>query len=461
MAEGEIRISIDKLIEIVQAGGKIRTGVDVFNKQGRLILERDVLVADVAPLLRVKKFGVELISIVSGADGGLWDESGQPVVVKTGTSPAPKSAPKPAPVSEIDRRIHEIEELRRAAAEKASQAKESLKNALHQIQEKGGKFDFEPIDDTVRELFDFVSKNETAFSYLTREIFSYDQYLYNHSLNVCVIGTVVMKKFNENFNAMVNNHLNNVPASNPAAATKAVPQAFKYFQDDELQDISAGFFMHDMGKMLVEKSILNKKGRLSSSEFEVIKTHSTVNGIKILEKNHLINPYLCKISHYHHARLFEDEERCYPAEISPLDIPAYVKVCKLADIFDAMTSKRCYKEALNPVGVVADIFHKYAQKDTLLQFILHAFVRAVGIYPSGSVVSLINGQLAYVLDSEGPALIPFTDAAGVPLTTKQDIMVLDKKAEEGGLKIDRRKAPMDPVQAHKILPDFLKGGGAG
>ncbi len=456
MADGEIRISIDKLIDIVQSGGKIRTGVDVFNKQGRLILERDVLVADVAPLLRVKKFGVELISIVSGGDGGLWDETGQPVVVKSETPPAPKPAPKPAPVSEIDRRIYEIEELRRAAAEKASLAKNNLKNALRQIQENGGKFDFEPIDDTVRELFDFVSQNETAFSYLTREIFSYDQYLYNHSLNVCVIGTVVMKKFNENFNAMVNNHLNNIPTSINAAAAKDVPQAFKYFQDDELQDISAGFFMHDMGKVLVEKSILNKKGRLSKSEFEVVKAHSTRNGIKILEKNNLINPYLCKISHYHHARLFEDEERCYPAEISPLDIPAYVKVCKLADIFDAMTSKRCYKEALNPVGVVADIFHKYAQKDTLLQFILHAFVRAVGIYPSGSVVSLINGQLAYVLDSEGPALIAFTDVEGRPLTTKQDIMVLDKKAEERGLKIDRRKAPMDPVQAHKILPAYLK-----
>ncbi len=452
MADEEIRISIDKLIEIVQAGGKIRTGVDVLNKQGRLILERDVLVADVGPLLRVKKFGVELISIVSGGNGGLWDETGQPVVVKTETVPAPK----PAPVSEIDRRIYEIEGLRQAAAEKASLAKKSLRNALRQIQENGGKFDFEPIDDTVRELFDFVSQNETAFSYLTREIFSYDQYLYNHSLNVCVIGTVIMKKFNENFNAMVNNHLNNIPTSISAAAAKAVPQSFKYFQNDELQDISAGFFMHDMGKVLVEKSILNKKGRLSKSEFEVVKAHSTRNGIQILEKNHLINPYLCKISHYHHARLFEDEERCYPAETSPLDIPAYVKVCKLADIFDAMTSKRCYKEALNPVGVVADIFHKYAQKDTLLQFIIHAFVRAVGIYPSGSVVSLINGQLAYVLDSEGPALIAFTDVDGRPLTTKPDIVVLDKKAEEGGLKIDRRKAPMDPVQAHKILPAYLK-----
>ncbi len=451
MADGEIRISIDKLIEIVQSGGKIRTGVDVFNKQGRLILERDVLVEDVASLLRVKKFGVKLISIVSGSDGGLWDESGRPVVIKT-EAPAVR---KPVLVSEIDHRIQEIEELRRAAEQKASQAKACLKKALHQIQENSGNFDFEPIDDTVRELFNFVSQNETAFSFLTREIFSYDQYLYNHSLNVCVIGTVIMKKFNENFNTMVNNHLNNI--STAANGTTAVPQAFKYFQDDELQDISAGFFMHDMGKMLVQKSILNKKGRLSKSEFEVIKTHSTVNGIKILEKNHLINPYLCKISHYHHARLFEDEERCYPDEISPLDIPAYVKVCKLADIFDAMTSKRCYKEALNPVGVVADIFHKYAQKDTLLQFILHAFVRAVGIYPSGSVVSLINGQLAYVLDSEGPALITFTDANGMPLTTKQDITVLDKKAEDRGLKIDRRKAPMDPVQAHKILPDYLKG----
>lgn len=448
MAASIPKVSIDKLIEIVKLGGKIRTGVDIFNKQGRLILEKDILVKDSSPLLNVKKFGITTIPIVSANAGGLWDKDGRPLEMPA--EPPPKI---PGTTSEIDHKIKEISDLKKAASEKYKKAKVCIKHALKSIQDTGGRFDFEPIEDTVTELFDFISKNDTAFSYLTREIFSYDDYLYNHSINVCAIGTVVMKKFNESFSAMVNNHLNNSQAH---AGEPATNQSFNFFMTDELQDISIGFFMHDMGKVLVDRTILNKTGKLTSSEFEMVKAHSTYNGIKLLDQNHLVNPYICKISRLHHCKLFDDEERCYPESKPPSEIPPYVKVCKLADIYDAMTTKRSYKDALNPVGVVTDIFHKYAEKDHLLQFILHSFVKAVGIYPPGSIVSLTNGQLAYVMDSKGPALIAITDINGQALKAKQDIFILDKKAENNGLKIDRRKPPLAPVSAYKILPDYLK-----
>jgi len=442
------KISIDQLIDIVNSGGKVRTGVDIFNKQGRLLLERDVLVEESTPLLNVKKFGVGLIPIVNAGGGGIWDKNGKSI--EAATTVVPK---KIAPISEIDRKISEISELKHAATKKYKEAKGCIKKALTSIQKNGGRFEFEPIEDTVTELFEFVSKNDAAFSYITKEIFSYDDYLYNHSINVCAIGTVVMKKFNEGFSSMVNNYLNNAPAG---ANRPSGVQSFKCYMKDEMQDISIGFFMHDVGKVLVDKNILNKKGKLSVSEFEVIKQHSVTNGAKLLAKNSLVNPYICKISRLHHSRLFNDEERCYPDLINPVDIPPYVKVCKLADIYDAMTSKRSYKEAFNPVGVVSDIFHKYAEKDNLLQFVLHSFVKAVGIYPPGSIVSLVNGQLAYVFDSQGPALIPITDINGQTLKSKQNILVLDKTAEANGLKIDRRKPPLAPVAAHKIMPEYLK-----
>jgi HD-GYP domain-containing protein (c-di-GMP phosphodiesterase class II) len=441
------KISIDQLIDIVNNGGTVRTGVDIFNKQGRLLLEKDVLVSEAAPLLNVKKIGVGMIPIVNANAGGIWDKEGKAIEI---AKPIPK---KPAPVSEIDRKLDEIIEIKKTASEKYKNAKSCIKKALESIQENGGRFEFDPIEDTVSELFDFVSKNDTAFSYLTREIFSYDDYLYNHSINVCAIGTVVMKKFNDSFSAMVNSRLNN---SSPSGSAPSGAQAFKCFMTDELQDISIGYFMHDMGKVLIDKNILNKKGKLTASEFETVKQHSISNGARLLAKNSLVNPYVCKISRFHHSRLFNDEERCYPNEINPVDIPLYVKVCKLADIYDAMTSKRSYQDALNPVVVVSDIFHKYAEKDNLLQFILHSFVKAVGIYPPGSIISLTNGQLAYVFDSQGPALIPITDINGSTLKAKQDILLLNKSPDDHGLKIDRRKPPLDPLAAHKILPDYLK-----
>lgn len=450
------KLAIDQLIDIVRHGGSIRTGIDIFNRNGLLLLEKDVLVSDVELLLKIKRMGVEWMPIVSGNDGGLWDQDGVPIglpspVAVAGPRPSP---PKPVPISEIDRRIEEILELKGIATRKYEHAKNCIKQTLQSIQENGGNFEFGPIADTVSNLVDFVAKNDNAFSYLTREIFSYDDYLYNHSVNVCAIGTVVMKKFNESFSTVVNSFLNSA-APNGFTDQNQDGKSFTYFLPGDLHDISIGFFLHDLGKVLIDKAILNKPGKLTASEFTTVQSHSTEKGLEILQKNNLINPYLINISHYHHSRLYRDEANCYPAVADHTDISPYVKVCKLADIYDAMTSKRCYKNAVNPVQVVTDIFRNYSQKDPLLQYILHSFVKSVGIYPPGSLVSLTNGQLAYVLDSYGPMLLPVTDSRGETLKVKPDVVVLEKDGREG-LQIDRRKPPIAPIDAYKILPDYLR-----
>lgn len=442
------KISIDTLIDIVNNGGKVRTGVDIFNKQGRLILEKDVLVADAVPLLNVKKFGIGVIPIVNAGAGGMWDKDGN--VIET---PAPPAPAKTSTTSAIDRKIEEISTVRKAAFQKYEKAKGCIKNVLTSIQDNGGHFDFAPIEETVSGLFDFISQNDTAFSYLTREIFSYDDYLYNHSINVCTIGTVVLKKFTENFGATMNKRLRR---SATDSGKPGVIQACARFTAEEMHDISIGFFMHDIGKVLINKEVLNKEGKLTPDEFAIVKEHSLSKGGELFAKNSIDNQFICNIGRLHHARLFNDEKRCYPPDVNPADTPSYVKICKLADIYDAMTSRRIYKEAMNPAGVVADIFNKYANKDDVLQLILHAFVEAVGIYPPGSVISLTNGQAAYVFDSRGPVLIPITDTSGQPLNTKQDILVLDKSAAANGLEIDRSQPPLAPAAAHKIMPAYLK-----
>jgi HD-GYP domain-containing protein (c-di-GMP phosphodiesterase class II) len=450
------KIAIDQLIEIVRAGGRVRTGVDIFNKQGQLLLEKDVLVFEAKLLENVKRLGADWIPIVCGNAGGLWDKEGKQLKIPSIVAEVvePESTPAKMQISEIDRKISEIHELKGIAAKKYEHAKGCIKQALCAIQENGGLIDYTPIAETVTSLLDFLAKNDNAFSYLTREIFSSDEYLYNHSINVCTIGTVIMTKFNDNFNTVVNSFLNNAP-NGSSSESKQNEKSFSYFLPDDLRDISIGFFMHDLGKSLIDKEILHKPGSLTEREFEIMKTHSTEKGLELLAKNKLTNPYISNISVYHHANLYQDEPRCYPEGKSHTAIPPYVKVCKLADIYDAMTSKRCYKEALNPVGVVTDIFQKYAGKDPLLQYILHSFVKSVGIYPPGSIIALTNGQLAYVLDSQGPTLLPVTDIHGETLKGKPDILVLDKGADTTGLKVDRRKPPISPLDAYKILPEYL------
>lgn len=132
-------------------------------------------------------------------------------------------------------------------------------------------------------------------------------------------------------------------------------------------------------------------------------------------------------------------------------------MCKLADIYDAMTSRRCYKEALNPVGVVTDIFYHYARKDPLLQYLLHAFIKSVGIYPAGSVITLSNGQLAYVLDSNGPVLLPVTDPSGAPLSRASEMVVMGRGGNAPPtLTIDRDRPLVCPLDAYSILPAYLR-----
>jgi hypothetical protein len=176
-----------------------------------------------------------------------------------------------------------------------------------------------------------------------------------------------------------------------------------------------------------------------------------------MEKNKIKNSMINNIVKNHHARLYEKEERCYPMDTLPDDIPIYVKICKFADIYDAMTSKRCYKEAFNQIGVVTDIFRKYAGKDILLQHILYSFVKSIGIYPPGSIIFLRNGQMAYVLESDGPIVIPFTDTDGNRLSRRSDPVDINSSDLDELLKPDGRRSVKTPMEVYDLLPSYLKG----
>ena len=429
------KIHINTLIEVVTKGGKVRTGVDLFSRNGRLLLQKDILVTDSALLEGIKKYGIRAVPVFSGAGGGIWDQDDQPLSLQ---SPSPPHQAASLEASRIEERLAEIAALKEEAGRKHQQAKENLKKTVTQIRESGGEFDLGLVEETVRNLAGFLEKNETAFSYLTKEILFYDDYLYNHSINVFTIATVLFKRFNKQFTSPTNG-------------------LCRHYQTEEMHDIGLGFFLHDVGKVLLPQKVLNKEGRLTAEEFELVKTHSYEKGALILAKNRLENSFVSDSVLYHHSRLFAREQRCYPTERRPEELPFYVKACKLADIYDAMSAKRSYKEAMNPPEVVAHIFRAYTGQDDSLQKILHSFVKLIGVYPPGSIVFLKNGQLAYILDSIGPLGIIFTDTAAVPLKEKPnplDLAELATRCED--LAIDRNRPLTYPGQIYDILPSWLK-----
>lgn len=447
------KFHIDYLIEIVSKGGTVRTGIDIFSRNDVLLLRKDFPISNVNILLNIKKNGVLEITINPQKAGGLWDQHGNQLLQKTAKQQAPKRRTRQ---SDLKKKIREINELRIEAAQKYKNAKQNIKKVIADIKATGGQFDYELVESTVTDIFNFLTRNDNSFSYLTKEIFSYDDYLYNHSINVCTVGTAVLRRFNDQFNDEINKNLSSFSASFSEKQAVQSAVSFIYFRPEELCDMSIGFFLHDVGKVLVPEEILNKEGSLTAQELELVRTHSFEKGVMILDKNRLDNPFIRNIVKYHHSPLFKDEENCYPDDRHHIENPPYVKIGKLADIYDAMTSKRCYKEAFNPIAVVTKIFHKYADKDFLLQFILYSFVKVIGIYPPGSVVLLCNGQMAYIIDSEGPIVIPFTDTHGTTLSVQPDPLDLGDEDVGEELSIDRRKPITSPAEIYEKLPAYLK-----
>ena len=451
-------VNIDELIEIVQKGGGVKTGVDVHNSRGVLLIEKNIVLKSVNALLTLKQNGLLDVPVDHDNEGGAWDKNGKLIEIQK-ASPNYEQPKKEPVATETQKKVEEINVAKKEANIVHQRATENMRKVIDQIKETGGEFDQNIIESTVDEIFLFLTKKGHAFSYLAKELFSFDDYLDNHSVNVCTLGTAILLRFNEHFGELVNGHLNQLFMNNNKLALTEGATSYILYYPDELKEMAMGLFLHDIGKVLVIDQILNKQGKLGREELDLYKAHSYKFGAEILKKNNIQNAFIQNIVKHHHAALYRGEKKAYPPEKLPIEIPPYVKICKLTDCFDAMTSKRSHKDADNPVFAITEIFRGYAGKeDVMLQLILHAFVSVVGIYPSGSVVYLRNGQLAYILDSKGPICIPFTDKFEKPLNSQQEPFDVSLVEEQDiGLTIDRRRPPLPPKNTYHLLPEYIKG----
>jgi len=301
-------MEIDRLLDIVARGGSVKTGIDIHNKEGTLLLEKNVRVSKVSTLLVIKQTGVFDLNIDPASEGGVWDKSGQALPLITN---AKMAVPKDdtSDLTDVENKIRQITRVKKEAVQTHRKAKNSIKKVISEMKESGGQFDVQLAEDTVSDIFNFLNRNRTAFSSLTKEIFSYDDYLYSHSVNVCTIGTAILNHFNDHFSEIINNYLASLSVGEIGNGSADMVKFYINYQPSELRDMSMGYFLHDVGKVLIPDKILNKKGRLSAEEFKIIKTHSYEKGGVILDKNRINNAVIENILSNHHSGLFNHEQR--------------------------------------------------------------------------------------------------------------------------------------------------------
>jgi putative nucleotidyltransferase with HDIG domain len=163
------------------------------------------------------------------------------------------------------------------------------------------------------------------------------------------------------------------------------------FNSNQLMEFGLGGLFHDVGKMKIPTEILNKPGRLTDEEFAIMRSH-VIEGVNYLQRGNNFSEAALKIVAEHHERF---DGTGYPNGLFGDAISEIGQMTSIVDVYDAITSIRVYHSALEPSDALKRIFEWSGKHfdGTLVQ----RFIKAIGIYPVGSLIRLESGHLAVVL----------------------------------------------------------------
>jgi putative nucleotidyltransferase with HDIG domain len=159
-----------------------------------------------------------------------------------------------------------------------------------------------------------------------------------------------------------------------------------------IHDVALGSLLHDIGKMRINLALLNKPGKLSEEEFRHVKSH-VVLGSDLLRQMTGIPKIAFDPVELHHERF---DGSGYPHGLKEKEISQVGRMSAIIDVYDAITTNRCYGRLLSPADGIRKLFEwsKFHFDPELVQI----FVRSIGIYPVGTLVRLESGRLGIVIE---------------------------------------------------------------
>lgn len=182
--------------------------------------------------------------------------------------------------------------------------------------------------------------------------------------------------------------------------------------------------LHDIGKMEVPKLILNKGGRLSPEEYNVMKEHP-IRAYNMIKDRRDISDAVKQAVLYHHENV---DGSGYPKGIEAKDQSIYTKILHVADVYDALISNRPYKAPYSPYEAV-----EYLMGACSIMFdqeAVHALVRYVPLFPKGTEVLLSNGRKAIIYENSGfhnlRPIVKFFDGSVIDLSEEEYVNIVIK-----------------------------------
>jgi HD-GYP domain-containing protein (c-di-GMP phosphodiesterase class II) len=286
-----------------------------------------------------------------------------------------------------------------------AEATASLARAFHQLPaggEAGARIDHRAVEqlEHVAAMIasEIAGSGEAVVAF--SDLAAADAYTLQHSIDVCALGLMLAKRlFREQ--------------------GRIDYRGRRVFDRLEqwLAKLGVGLLLHDVGKVAIPASVLNKPGKLDAEEWEIVRRHPLV-GLELLSSD-LISPLVKAVVRSHHERW---DGLGYPHGTAGEAIPHFARIAAIADVFDAVTSERAYHPA-----APQHVGHEVINAGAGTQFdadLVEVFNRVVAPWPPGDEIALADGRRGVVVacphdDLARPLVRVGWDADGDPVEPEE------------------------------------------